>query len=42
MAVEEKTAWKEKLIEFIFELTDAECEYIISALNSEPMQKEQS
>lgn len=38
MAVEGKTAVKEKLIDFIINLTDSECEYIISVLNS---QKEQ-
>ena len=40
MSVEEKTSKKEKLIEFIHNLTDEECKIIISALNK--IQKEQA
>jgi hypothetical protein len=38
MPVEDKTTVKEKLIEFIHNLTDEECAFIISFLNSKKEQ----
>jgi hypothetical protein len=41
MAFDEKVTTKEKLIEFIHNLTDQECEFIISSLYNLEKEKEQ-